>query len=787
MKNSLRACIRVGPWVVILLFAAAAGQAAELSRHAYLGLPLTEALRVLEARGLRLIFSSDVVTVELRVEEEPSGTDPRQVLDQILPPHGLEAREGPGGTLLIVKGPSLRPDQTTPGTSDPPGSPSILERVVVTPGGDSATDGLGGSGMVVSGTEIQQTPSIGEDAFRALSRQPGVAAGDRSAEISVRGGEGNEVLVLFDGLELYDPFHLKSIQRFSGIIDSMAVGSAEYFPGGFPVEYGDRMSGVVDLSSAIPESGGRTIVSSSFMNSRFRTDGTFREGAGHWLISARSWYPDAVVQTTDREGEGFAPEYQDLLGKIQVPIGSRSILTASFLAARDVVDFTDLDDEESVAADSNTRYFWVSLKSLWSPRLYSQTVFSIGRIRSLRDGGIDEDSTFQATVTDRRGLDVVGLIQDWDYRPSDRVLLKGGLGARWLEARYEYASSAADLTDPPGAGGAGGPVTRNLNLEPEGKRFNAYVSGQLRPTDPLQIEIGLRWDRQTHTEESQVSPRLSLVHRLGPAGRIRATWGRYSQSQGIHELQVEDGVADFFPAQRAEQWSVGYDHDFGSGLTVRTDAYVKEISSLRPRFENLYNPFELLPEFESDRVRIAPARAEARGLDLTLAMDRGGPVAWWATGSRSSIEDEIDGRMVPRSWDQPYAFQFGLHVRKRETWDLTVTGTYHTGWPTTGVGAAGVEDPDGTTAIEPVPGPRNGDRYPDYHRMDLRASRHFRLGSGRLTVFAEITNLYGRDNVCCVEDFMFTPQTDGSIQVNREDGFWMQRVPSIGFAWEFGR
>jgi hypothetical protein len=209
------------------------------------------------------------------------------------------------------------------------------------------------------------------------------------------------------------------------------------------------------------------------------------------------------------------------------------------------------------------------------------------------------------------------------------------------------------------------------------------------------------------------------------------------------------------------------------------------MSRLRPRFENLFDPFELLPEFAPDRVRVAADRAGARGLDLSLALDRGGPIAWWAAYSRSRAEDRIDGRSVPRSRDQPHAFQFGLNLRRGDVWSLGLAGVYHTGWPTTPVEAVTVEEPGGVTAVEPVPGPRNGARFPAYHRLDARASRHFRLGKGRLTVFAEVTNLYDRDNVCCVEDLTFEPQADGSLRAEREDGLWLQRVPTLGVAWEF--
>jgi TonB-dependent receptor-like protein/carboxypeptidase family protein len=849
----IRRLVRASIVLALAGFTAMAGE--EVTGRRQAGRSLIEALHGVQAQGLRIIYSSDVVSEDMRVGEEPSATDPRAVLDQLLAPHGLEAIDGPGGTLLLVRkdpvtkvgsivgtvrtraedrpvaaarvivsgtgmrvitgeGGSFQVEGLSPGTydliveveglrserfdgvtvrADGPTDvtlrmaavPKIVERVVVTPDRKLWADGQPDSGEVISSENLQATPAIGDDVQRALAVRPGVASADRSAEISIRGGEPNEVLVLFDGLELYDPFHLKGFQRFSGIIDTMTVGGAEYFAGPFPVEYGDRMSGVLDLYSSVPAESGQTSISSSFINSRFMTGGAFREGSGHWLVSAREWHPDAVVQTVDPEDEGLSPSYYDLLGKVQISAGQRSVLAANFLAARDGVDFTDPDGEESVDASSGTRYGWLTLKSLWSPRLYSRSLVSVGRLQSRRDGRIEEDNGLMASVRDGRAFDVLGFAQDWTYRPAERLLLKWGLGGKWLDADYSYVSRSTAPAGSSGGGAALAPSDRDVLLDPSGRQSGAYLSGQFMPARPLRLEIGFRWDRQSYTREGQLSPRLSLVHDLSTSSRIRAAWGRYYQSQGIHEVQIEDGVTGFYPAQLAEQWSIGLEHEFGNGLSLRADAYSKDMTHLRPRFENLFNPFELLPEFEPDRVRIAPDRATAKGIDLALTMERGGPFTWWAGYSRSSIVEDVDGRSVPRSWDQPHAFQFGLNVRKGDRWSLIFAGLYHTGWPTTSVGAVTVAGPHGTTTVEPVLGPRNGARYPDYQRLDLRASRHFRVGGGRLSVFAEITNLLGRDNVCCVEDVTFLPRADGTVRVEREDGLWLQRVPSLGIAWEF--
>jgi len=83
------------------------------------GRPLAEALRALEEDGLTILFTSELVRADMKVLEEPAAREPRQILDEILAPHGLEAREGPGGVLVVAR-------------SDAPGAPASIEgRVLV--------------------------------------------------------------------------------------------------------------------------------------------------------------------------------------------------------------------------------------------------------------------------------------------------------------------------------------------------------------------------------------------------------------------------------------------------------------------------------------------------------------------------------------------------------------------------------------------------------------------------------------------------------------------------------
>jgi Ca-activated chloride channel family protein len=86
--------------LLILAGLAGAGDTGPLA-----GRSLAEALRQLEARGLHVIFSSELVRPEMQVASEPKASRPEEVLAEILRPHGLAFRPGPGGRVLVVRAP----------------------------------------------------------------------------------------------------------------------------------------------------------------------------------------------------------------------------------------------------------------------------------------------------------------------------------------------------------------------------------------------------------------------------------------------------------------------------------------------------------------------------------------------------------------------------------------------------------------------------------------------------------------------------------------------------------
>lgn len=76
--------------------------AAHEAADALAGRPLADVLRDLQSGGLAIVFTGEVVRPEMKVRVEPSSRDPLAILQEILAPHALEAREGPDGVLIVI-------------------------------------------------------------------------------------------------------------------------------------------------------------------------------------------------------------------------------------------------------------------------------------------------------------------------------------------------------------------------------------------------------------------------------------------------------------------------------------------------------------------------------------------------------------------------------------------------------------------------------------------------------------------------------------------------------------
>ncbi len=668
-------------------------------------------------------------------------------------------------------------------------SPRFLGDVVVTPSRYSFLHPAPESRQFFDRAEVQRMPHLADDPFRVAHRLPGVAAADISAQFSARGGAPDEVQVVLDGLEIHDPYHLRQYNKGLSIIDSEVIGGVDLLTGGFPIEYGDRMSGVVDLSTTVPTAQ-RFAIGASGLNARALAEGAGDGGGYSWLVSTRVGYLDWLfhwLETIDESPDlAGSPKYWDLYTVLRRQLGDNSLLSLHLLVADDDVNAYDRNEQErAVGADTNL-YGWANLFSAFGAGVTARTVLSATQVTRQLQGSSDPGALNFARVRDDRRFSIFGLKQDWEWEPRRSQVLKLGFDVSHVGARYDYDGSF--ITYDPLFTGSGPPwvVTREADVRAEGWQVALYTADRFQLAPGVTVELGVRWDRQTWTPgEDQLSPRLNLVWETVRFGTVRAAWGRFAQAQAIYELQVEDGVDTFFPAQSAEQAIVAWEGAFSSGLAMRVEVYRKTMTDLRPRFENLFSTYDLFPEGEPDRVEIAPDRAEARGVELVLKGDPRRRWSWWMGCTLAAVEDRIDDDWVPRSWDQRFAASANVTWLPGRNWTMSLAGLYHSGWPTTAAWATEVALPDGSSTVVSEVGERNAARTSSYRRVDLRVSRFVPLTRGSFSFFLEIMNLFDHQNVRVVENYSFTPEGDGRYGLSSGDEAWIPFFPTFGFTWTF--
>ena len=642
---------------------------------------------------------------------------------------------------------------------------------------------IAASKFVIDRRTIQNMPDIGEDPMRVVQRLPGAAASGASAKTHFRGGEDGEIGIMLNGHGLFDPFHVRDYQSVFSAIDARAIEGVEVYTGGFPVRFGDRMSGLVLMESLEALQPRHTEIGVSVFNTSFLTAGN--ESDRSWLVSARRGNLDLIIDT-----KYGSPSYYDIFGEFAYDITPNATLSVNALFASDSVELI-LESEpaelERVVSDTKNVQLWIQLDNRWSEDLTSKLVLSAVSFDNQRDGSLNDVEKIVATVRDERDVQQFSFRQDWTWSSAETHLLQWGIEATYADATYDYANTAEYFGLPALWQDQPESVSLTAAATPEGGSYAVYLSDRWKVSEKAVLEWGLRWDDQTYTDlssDSQLSPRLSLLRSLGPDTELRFSWGRFHQSQGIHELQIEDGITNFWPAQRADHLIAGVRHLFRDKYALRIEAFRKDMQQVRPRFENLHDPLGLIPEIQPDRVRLDPMSAKSKGVEISIDRSNG-PFGWWATYTLSEVTDRIDGQDEYRSWDQEHAFQGGISW-SNERWDLALATKVHSGWPGTDLVLAedGVDD-EGEPVFVAIPGPRNAERLGSFASVDFRISRRWKLQRGSFMAFFEVSNMFNRDNVCC-RDFDFDEDEDTGEDVFEADvDYWMPFLPAIGVLWEF--
>ena len=784
-----------------LLLCAALAASAAAPAGVRAGESLAGALEALRGEGLGLVYSDALVTPELRVLQAPGEGTPEQVARRILAPHGLALKRVRTGLYAVVPDPAVR----AAALSRPGGAPADvaatdrLQEVAIHASRYRVDPAAGFLPADLTREQIEALPGLDEDVLRVMRYLPGTATNGVSARANVRGGRDNELAVYFDGAPLFEPFHFKDYQGLFGVLDPGAIATLDFFSGVFPVRYGDRLSGVLDIAPRAATDADHHEIGLSMLYAHGLTVGEteWRERPARWLVSLRQSTVEFSIKAANRNS--LDPHFLDALARVEYEPDARTRIAAGFLLLNDSLDAEISGDEGSTQSSYGDGTAWLRASREWRPGSTLTAVVSGTERHTDRAGEVQREGSVAGQLVDEREFRAITLrIEAEQASAADDAGGDGAAGFGWLagveaqvlDATYEY--SAAARFDPALAAAFGRPsaFARVADLDAEGRTWAVYGSARIAPAERWRFDLGLRYDAQRHEARNpparerfaagQWSPRLAAQFQWDEDTLLRASVGRAFQSERPDELQVSDGEPTFHGVQRATQAVLSLERRLTPRASLRVEAYRKDVDDPAPRYENLLNPVVLLPEIEVDRLRVAPLASRMYGAEMSLRWQASRAWNGWFTYSWSEAKDDFGGLSAPRSWNQLHAAATGL-AWTRGPWQLSATTTWHSGWRSTPIVAAA--DPTAPGGLDIELGERNSRAWAPFFSLDLRGTWRRALPVGQLRLYAELNNVTDNASPCCLAVSVL-PGAVGTPRLDAEVRNWLPRYVLVGAAWE---
>ncbi len=379
---------------LLSVLAAASATAAE-----YANRRVSTVLDELRAQGLIFIYNTEIVPTELRVTSEPKARSGVDLASEILSSHSLSlSTVAPGVYAIVRRDPdgqaAVRPEPAALRTS----TATLDEIVVLSSRYDMSTSTE--SKTFLTQEQVKSMPRLADETLRALQRLPGTSTNGFSSAASIRGGEPNETAIVLDGLRLYEPFHLKNFLSPVSLLDSRLIHGIEFYSGGYPTMYGDRMSALVEATTIRPTQRRYYEAGLSLFHINGLAAAELGSESTRMLVSARRSNAGFLAQLS--ESEFGTPNYSDGFVRIDRQLDDATSVSLQTLLSMDEIDALKDSGSQRASAEYESAYTWATLDHDWSAHANSRAILSYTDVSNLRQGQINDPGRRNAPVIARR-------------------------------------------------------------------------------------------------------------------------------------------------------------------------------------------------------------------------------------------------------------------------------------------------------------------------------------------------------------------------------------------------
>ena len=658
---------------------------------------------------------------------------------------------------------------------------------------------------------------LSKDVLRSVQLLPGVVSNNEAnSVVSVRGGSPDENLIMINGIEIHNPFHMREYEiTGAGIFNAGMVKKVDFSTGGFPARYGGALSSMLN----IVYNHGRGDRFSSTADINLTGINLLLQGPvdkrSSFVLGFRKSFINRMLHLLSSYKNIPDISFYDIQGQIDYNFSPLNKLRFNFIFSRDdfkdyphtdkycsyiretilnnpVVNYTGFNEYTYSDYRSGNVLAGMSSTNFISENISLKSVFSFYREKEDRQYFMDKEGKseysgfpdlFRSTSENNKlsgGIraDYLSLVNRFNFYITDNFTLRLGGEIKNIyygrELRKDGLISVKTNTLS-GRDTIGYKLPRNpvyndtINTAGTIQNINFYLENNIFITGGLSLNLGGRGEYSSLNNTINFSPRFNIAFTLLSGLTIKGAWGCYYQLPAF--MRTENNISDLKKIRnsRADHFIIGSESKLGNYLNIRAEIYYKKYSNLIPaeRLSDGNINYEFNGNYGKGYAKGIDAGLSFKSADFFCTINYGYLVA------RENVEGST-GPGYPKFTEQKHTLSFALNYKNRG-YEAGASFYYGSGLVFTPEYA--VKDDSYITWTQ---GEKNSSHLPAYIRADLRISMEFKLFNYPMNLYLNIMNIFNKRNVYGYRYGFKAEESEPRV----EELKLLPVVPSIGFRYE---
>jgi TonB family protein len=598
--------------------------------------------------------------------------------------------------------------------------------------------------QTLSVEEMRHIPGTQGDTLKAVQNLAGVArAPFGTGLIVVWGSAPMDTRTYVDGVYLPVLYHFGGLRSTVG---SDFVQSLSFTPGGYRVDHGRGLGGLIEVETRPPRTDGlHGYAQIDLLDGAIGLEGPLTPTLSFAAGVRRSWI-DAFLPLFTSSDFQLSPAYYDYQARLRWRAGPRDDVDVFVFGSDDALSLLLKRPDPALAAQFDAHNYFHRAYVAWTRRLAGGGTLtvtpSVGWEVPFQLGGELGNTTLALDVKTL----TYGLRARWRQPLGRHVRLEAGLD-------FEGTRNTLALTAPAAGVPREGedPATRGGSLSGAfaSDAFTLHVLGtapfvevpvtlarnRLVIVPQLRYEtFGFLGDRGTPAQFAHgygfLEPRLAVRYQALPWLAPKASVGLYHQAPDDFAFSRTFGDPRIRPA-RAIHWVAGADLQPTRTLTVEAVGFYKDLGGLIVHGEN-----------PGDPVLVNAGEGRVYGLDLLVRQQLHRNFFGWIAYTVSRAERRVhpDQPWQLFQYDQPHILTLLGSYRLPRGYQVGLRFRVVSGNPYTPVVGAYFSANDGR--YRPLYGEAYSRRLAAFHQLDLRCDKSWTFARWKLSVYLDVQNLY---------------------------------------------